>query len=504
MAAGHTLPQSPTISQISKHGVLVLHGFGIKVRVLSGHLEIEDGVGLDRRKFRLPRVGHGLKRIIVIGSDGFATFDALRQLADIGASLIFLARTGKVLFVTGPTAPSDARIRRAQSTALSNGTALLISKELIRQKLDGQAMLARDVLHDPASADSIVRFGDELPRAETIESVRIIEAQAAKAYWSTWADVPIRWPRKDERCVPGHWKVFGSRMSPLTHSPRLATNPPNAILNFLYGILESEARIAAVAMGLDPAIGLLHVDTANRDSLSCDLMEVCRPKVDAFVLNWIQSEPLRKSDFWEDRNGNCRLSSSVAIKLCETADTWHKLVAPATEYVAQELWNSISRPAFQQRFASRLTEAHRRSVKGSGVLVMNQPKPEHVCSDCGIKITNGKKLCSKCAKRATRKNFRVGRHIGQQPQHLAKRASTMRTHRRAIQDWEPSDLPAWLTRDVYVERVQPALASVAKSRIRSALGVSEPYSSDIQAGKRIPHPRHWQALAQLVGVSADM
>jgi len=41
--------------------------------------------------------------------------------------------------------------------------------------------------------------------------------------------------------------------------------------------------------------------------------------------------------------------------------------------------------------------------------------------------------------------------------------------------------------------------SVAKSQVRSALGVSEPYSSAIQAGKRIPHPRPWQALARLVG-----
>jgi len=34
--------------------------------------------------------------------------------------------------------------------------------------------------------------------------------------------------------------------------------------------------------------------------------------------------------------------------------------------------------------------------------------------------------------------------------------------------------------------------------------VSEPYSSDIQAGKRMPHPRHWQALAKLAGVLADL
>jgi len=32
------------------------------------------------------------------------------------------------------------------------------------------------------------------------------------------------------------------------------------------------------------------------------------------------------------------------------------------------------------------------------------------------------------------------------------------------------------------------------------IGVSEPYVADIPAGRRRPHPRHWQALAELVGV----
>ena len=121
MAASHTLPHSHAIR---KSGVLVLNGYGIRVRMDCGHLSIEDGVGLERRKLRLPRVGRGLKRIIVIGSDGFATFDAIRWISDVGASLIFLDRTGKVIFVSGPTAPSDARLRRAQSLALGNGTAL--------------------------------------------------------------------------------------------------------------------------------------------------------------------------------------------------------------------------------------------------------------------------------------------------------------------------------------------------------------------------------------------
>ncbi len=244
----------------------------------------------------------------------------------MGAAFLMLDRRGKVLAVTGPVASSDAKLRTSQALALGNGTALKISKELISQKLAGQELLVRDMLHDPTTADAIARFRDELPSAECTESVRLIESQAARAYWQAWSDVPIRWPRKDERRVPEHWKHFGSRISPLTHSPRLASNPPNALLNLLYALLESESRLSAAAMGLDPGIGVLHVDTANRDSLACDLMEVCRPKVDAFVLNWLQSEPLRCSDFWEDRNGNCRITSSLAIKLCETSDTWRKLV----------------------------------------------------------------------------------------------------------------------------------------------------------------------------------
>jgi CRISPR-associated endonuclease Cas1 len=472
----------------------------------SGHLEIEDGVGLDRRKFWLPRVERRLKRIIVIGSDGFATFDAMRWLADLGASLIFLDRRGKVLFASGPTAPSDARLRRAQSLALGNGTALRISKEFIAQKLDGQATLVRDMLHNPVAADVIIRFRDELSTSESIESVRIIEAQAAKAYWQSWADVPVCWPRKDGRKVPAHWKRFGSRISPLTHSPRLAANPPNALLNLLYALLESESRIAAVAMGLDPGIGLLHVDTPSRDSLACDIMEVVRPKVDSFVLDWLQREPLRRADFFEDTNGNCRLVSSLAIRLCETADVWRRLIAPGAEYVAGELWSSVgSRLSKPDRLlASRLTQAHRREAKGGEVPVVAIPKSEHVCKGCGRKIPVGENHCLKCSAPVTRQNFAAGRKMAQSTESLARRSVTQTKHRRAMKNWQPSDLPAWLTGEFYASRIVPALAKVPKSRICSALGVSEPYSSNIQAGKCIPHPRHWQTVAGLVGVSAEV
>jgi CRISPR associated protein Cas1 len=128
-------------------------------------------------------------------------------------------------------------------------------------------------------------------------------------------EFPVAGPGRTKLSYPNIGSNMFSRISPLTRSPRLAATPVNACLNLLYCLCEAEARLAAVALGLDPGIGFLHVDTPNRDSLTCDLMEVVRPSVDAFVLNWIQTEPLRKSDFWEDRNGKCRIASRLAIKL---------------------------------------------------------------------------------------------------------------------------------------------------------------------------------------------
>ncbi|HMK31129.1 MAG TPA: hypothetical protein VK473_15710, partial [Terriglobales bacterium] len=57
-------------SVVPKHGVATLFGYAIQIRVDGGHLILQDGIGADRRFARLPRVGHGLKRLVVIGADG--------------------------------------------------------------------------------------------------------------------------------------------------------------------------------------------------------------------------------------------------------------------------------------------------------------------------------------------------------------------------------------------------------------------------------------------------
>jgi CRISPR-associated endonuclease Cas1 len=474
----------------------------------SGHLQIEDGIADERRTIRLPRVGHGLRRLVCISEDGFFTLDALKWLADQRASLIMLDRSGKVSLVTGPTASSDARLRRAQALAHQSGAALEIMRELMRAKLEGQQQLVRSKLANVTAADIIRKLRESLSTAENLDEVARLEAHAASAYWSSWNELPINFPRQDVTRVPEHWRTFGTRKSVITGSPRLATNPPNAILNYCYALLESEARLASVAVGLDPGMGMLHVDTPARDSLACDIMEAVRPSVDAWLLDWIMREPFRRSDFFEERNGNCRLLKTLTAKLSETTSVWGKLVAPWAEYVAHTLWAATPRPTSRTSIPTRLTQRHRREAKGclsaSPVLIATHGR---VCRGCGKGIKAGRSDCGKCAIEGATKRLadaaRIGRVVGHAPEALAKEAESQRQHAKARSSWAASSHPSWLTSEIYSEKIQSRLAEVSTSALASRIGVSRWYAGKIRKGYR-PHPRHWQALAQLVGISAIM
>lgn len=508
MAASATvshLPQHRNLL-VPRHGVLTLYGYGISVNVDRGHLVLKDGIGNERHEARFARVRHGLRRLVVIGSDGFISLAALRWLADQDAAFVMLERDGSVLAVTGPVRPSDARLRRAQALANTNGIALEISKGLVRQKVAAQEQLARGKLNDSKAANLIAANQAAVGEAQTIEALRLSESRAAHAYWSAWRNVPVLFPKRDLPRVPEHWQRFGTRISPLTGSPRLSVSPPNAMLNYLYALLESESRLAAAALGLDPGIGLMHVDTDARDSLACDLMEPIRPLVDAHVLDWITREPIRREWFFEQRDGNCRLMGSFAVRLSETARTWGRAVAPIAEWIARELWSTIKKPTRLRLPATPLTQSHKREAKGisADVPACTPPKPMRVCRGCGASVKRGRDYCVACGLVVSTDKIlevsQAGRVAAQSAQAQASRAETQRRNAIAQHAWKSSNGPT-LSEEVYQREIQPRLSMLSNSAIATALCVSWSYAADIRRGRRRPHPRHWGILTEIVGIS---
>jgi len=384
---------------VSPEGICVVDGYGVEIRVGRGHLVVADGIGRTRRASRLARATSGLRRLVLLGHTGFITLDAVRWLEDVGAQFIHLGSDGQVLLTSGSYGLDDPRLRRAQAVAFGTPHGNEIARSILRRKLDGQSrVVAR--LGQPNVEEEISRARAALDGAMTPAEMLVPEAAAASAYWSAWNGLPIRWAARDQSKVPFLWRSFGTRASPLTGNPRLAANPANALLNYLYAVLEAETRLACLEAGLDPGLGVLHADLRNRDSLALDLMEAIRPEIDSAVLDVLESRAFRSSDFFETRQGACRVLTPLTQELARTIPTWSRVVAPFVEEVAREF--AAGPTSRVDRMPTRLTQANRSAGRDA---VRRTSKPSqtsesglrrHSCVACGSAVRTGRRYCSSC------------------------------------------------------------------------------------------------------------
>src|SRR5215469_30438 len=333
---------------VPNNSILTLSGYGIRIVVEGGHVVIEDGVGNMRTGVSLACI----RRVVVLGHSGIVSLEALRWLGDIGAVFVNIDCDGNLIAAIAPSGLNDARLRRAQAMASVNGVGLEIARDLIKRKLAGQLQIV-ERLRDRAASTAIRSVIEQIGKPRSIDQLRMLESQAAVDYWGAWRDLDVVFVQRDFDRVPEHWRSFGVRRSLITGNPRKATNPANAILNYLYSILEAEARIAVLKIGLDPGIGVMHADLRARDSLVCDMMEPLRPKVDAHVLNLLEQRALKKSDFFETRNGVCRLMPTITNGLSQAADRWSKELGSVIELVATSLQANVPTLLTESKRAAR-------------------------------------------------------------------------------------------------------------------------------------------------------
>jgi CRISPR/Cas system-associated endonuclease Cas1 len=85
-----------------------------------------------------------------------------------------------------------------------------------------------------------------------------------------------------------------------------------AILNYAYGVLEGQVRLALSARGFNLACGFLRADKAGRDSLVYDLMGCERGTVDGLVLDFLARTKFHGGDFTRVNDGSVRLHPQLA------------------------------------------------------------------------------------------------------------------------------------------------------------------------------------------------
>ena len=498
-----------TYSRPDAAGVCVADGFGVRVVVERGALEVHDGVGPHRRSRRYDRATHGLRRLVILNAAGIVSLDALRWCDALGVGVLVLGSDGTAQLASTPRMTDDARLRRTQALAPFEPYGIDVARWLMSRKVTGQGMVLRR-FSDSMMAETIGNLALATEGAETIDELRQLEASAVALYFGAWsgrAECAPTFATKDRRRIPPHWCRYEGRRSVLASaaSNRKAERPVNALLNYVYSLVEAEAILACQAVGLDPGLGIVHADAKGRQSLALDVMEPVRPEVDAFVLDMIERRTFRKVEFSETSDGHVRLRSPLTHDLAETMPQWSKSLAPIAEHVAHVFGKamdgsySAATPLTSRRLRdaqavvqARKVEATRRATAGR---VLQRPAAQPAalalwtCPDCGGAVTNPRHVrCEAC----------IAADPAQAPEIRGRRGAAIAARKRALRAWEQANPntsydPEWFRRDIL-----PRLATVKLAEIADAAGCSKASASDIRRGKWTPHVSTWRALAALV------
>jgi CRISP-associated protein Cas1 len=280
---------------------LILSGHGVSLRIENGALSIRNGLTHYPQKQEIYRYFKGEpsipERIVMLDGSGSVSFDVLSWLSEQDVSLIRIDWRGEVVCVASRSgyAANPFRVQWQRETRSDEIKRIEFSISKITQKIENSiSTLEKSIRRSPAwekameSAYSTLTQLDE-NRSKTIPQLRVLEANAAAAYFRAWKGIPIKWRGISKRPIPESWKEIGQRTS-LFHRAgnRNASHPVNAILNYAYTALQSEIQINTISEGYDPTLGIMHEPNSGSAAFVFDLIEPYRSLIDSEILEFIK------------------------------------------------------------------------------------------------------------------------------------------------------------------------------------------------------------------------
>jgi CRISP-associated protein Cas1 len=373
--------------------VLVVQGYSASMNVERGHLVVKDGfTPEDRREIHFPRGRCEVERIVIRAPGGFVSMEAIDWCARMGIALSFVASDSFLLNCLIPDAAHDGPVKRAQAVSAVTDDAVKLARYLLEKKLDSQVnAIDRDfprlsignVAGRSTGSSEIHACKASLAETSTLVDFLALEGRAAQVYWSLLVESPLPWRPWALKRIPAHWAAISPRTSGRRERVRDATDPFNAVLNYCYTLLEVETRVVCEAVGLDPDLGLLHVDDRLRESFIYDLLEPLRAKADVWALELLHKERMHPAMFHELRDGVVRLDPDLAGPL---ASTLMPRFAKAALEVASDYAKQLRRIAVPRRLvreAPTPIEKRRESWERSACGHCKEPLPRKGLKFCG-------------------------------------------------------------------------------------------------------------------------
>ncbi len=259
------------------------------------------------RETRLRVPLHHLTAVVCFGHTGISA-PLMHRLAEEGIALVLLDANGRFKARLEGAVSGNVLLRKAQFQRLDDAAFTL---DLARACVAGKIKNCRQVLQRGAreakseeEAAQLTRLAQNLaaslrslPQADTLDTLRGTEGEAARQYFSGM-NLLLRPDQRQAFAMDGRTR-----------------RPPrdrfNALLSFFYSMWMNDCRSALEAAGLDPQVGFLHALRPGRAALALDLVEEFRPWADRLALTLINRGQVKANDFDMREGGGVALKPDV-------------------------------------------------------------------------------------------------------------------------------------------------------------------------------------------------
>jgi CRISPR-associated protein Cas1 len=254
-----------------------------------------------------------IESIVTFGRTG-ASPALMGACAERNIPILFMRQSGKFLAAVYGEMRGNVLLRKQQYRVSDDDRqSLRIAKNIVIAKISNSRKSLERALRDHAprlDAEPIENSSEILKgqiisakTAATSGELRGIEGAAANAYFGVLDNLILQ--QKSDFFFK-------------TRNRRPPTDNVNALLSFVYSLVNSMYAGALSAVGLDPYVGFFHTDRPGRTSLALDMMEELRAVLaDRFVLTLINNREINGKDFIKMPDGAVHMTDDCRKRVIQ-------------------------------------------------------------------------------------------------------------------------------------------------------------------------------------------
>jgi len=267
---------------------------------------------------------------IIVTANCLVSTAAMKLAMEKQIHMVFASWSGRPFArVWASTQGKATDLRRWQYLNQNTQIGLKISKDIVTKKISLQKKLLTELKNNRKHStveinNALQTIRDAIQKIKqeneiTKDTLLGLEGWSAKHYFMAVSSI-----------LPKKWQFRERSQHP-------ARDEFNAMLNYAYGIAYSSVEKIIILSGLEPNAGFYHADSYGKPTLSFDIIEIVRTRVDRIVISLFTKRMVRENWFEIQNDGSIFLTKNGRMTIIA------KYTDNSAKLLEKDVWNYCRR-----------------------------------------------------------------------------------------------------------------------------------------------------------------